>query len=505
MECSRRFSPPRHFTTLTPRSTTTSTRACIFLCFHLPHLHNPSYLTFFLYFMSILLRALCAVKEKKPSFRGINKQSSSDSLLNQCSTNSSNSLATTPNSSFSSQPPAAVIPSYSAEIPALNSASPYNQLSSVTCNRLLRTLDEFDEEVMHFDPYHGGKAPVLAQHDMHLLALVYNHMLHQYDRPRYTERDNDGRAGSSATVPAAGSHVPNYFANVQDQSIHRRKVLSMAGLRNLVIVGSDVFDELREHLFSSDPSCYMDAKFGGSGSEGVHKMRFYTGNMVDLDTTVLRANDRITLNTVNEMNKKVGGTVYADCKEFGNSKQATHIAKAAAGELLKRFCTELDLTKSEGRKRRADICDVPSTIPIARSNSDRGKHPIWRYCNAGQDSFHVNVPCVEDIVGALLRAPFKAAQIYLRIWINNEGEERDAHLDRFFSDCIADACFNQKWKAVEEFARAEGVKGSIVSLLQELQQTHQQQFMDIMDDDDENYTKEKDLMLRLVAGKYGKK
>eukprot|EP01061_Rhynchopus_euleeides_P021093 TRINITY_DN34303_c0_g1_i1.p1 TRINITY_DN34303_c0_g1~~TRINITY_DN34303_c0_g1_i1.p1 ORF type:complete len:470 (+),score=201.81 TRINITY_DN34303_c0_g1_i1:254-1663(+) len=444
--------------------------------------------------MSILLRALCAVKEKK-GFRNAKaaKDSPADGSLRRCNSSSSwASSAGVTNSSFGEDG------KWSTEIFPVGEEGGPGPLDPATCKRLHRTLDEFDEEIRHYNPFHGGRAPVLAQHDVHLLTLVYNHMMYCYDSPKWCERDNGGRSGSSATIPGAGTHVPNYFANVHDQTIHRRKVLSMAGLRNLVVYGAEVYDELRDHLFSSDPSAY-------GSHEGVHKMRHFTGNMVDLDTTVLRANDRTTLATVNQMNEKCDETVFTSCKEFGNSKQAAAIAKVAASELLMRFCNEFRLTKSQARKRKCEASDLPSSIPIARSNSDRGKHPIWRYCNAGQDSFHVNVPHVDDVVGALLRAPFRAAQIYLRIFLDIEaGEAREEALEHFFSDCIADACFNQKWKAIEDYANREQQKGGIVSILQEIQKEHQQQFMEIMDDDDDDYTKEKDLMWSLVSGRSGR-
>ena len=61
--------------------------------------------------------------------------------------------------------------------------------------------------------------------------------------------------------------VPSYFANVQDQSIYFRKVVSMQGLRNLILFGREIFVELKGQLFSSDPTRY-------SPNCGLHKMKY---------------------------------------------------------------------------------------------------------------------------------------------------------------------------------------------------------------------------------------
>ena len=436
--------------------------------------------------MSFIMRALCAVRENKVKI--VIKRSSSDKnrALQRCASTASSGSGSSGGGSQTGH--------WSAEVPEQIGEGD-GPFGLEACKALLTRLEDLDSRTSAFDPRkEAARTPTPSSQDMYLVCLLYNHMLHTYDLPRYCDVDNHGQRGTGSTLPPAGCRVPNYFANVRDQSIHRRKVLSLAGLRNLVVFGSEIFDELRKHLFASDPAAY-------SSNEGVHKMRHYTGNAVDLDTTVLRANDKASLDAVNLMNTKAGGRTYSCSKEFGNSDQAAVIAHVAAEILLNRFARDFKLSKGAAKKRKVDPNDIPSTIPTARSNSDRGKFPLWRYANAGQDSFHANVPHVDDVVGALLRAPLRAAKIYLTIFLENSGEALQAHLDRFFTDCIADACFNQKWKAIEEFGQQMAREKTIVYTLQSMQQRHQSEFLEVMDLDDDDYTQEKKLMWQHVRGR----
>ncbi|KAJ9461641.1 hypothetical protein DIPPA_15421 [Diplonema papillatum] len=243
-------------------------------------------------------------------------------------------------------------------------------------------------------------------------------------------------------------------------------------------------------------------------------MRYYTGNAVDLDTTVLRTNDLATLAAVNAMNQKAressgkrgkAPAVYENSKQFAASAQAGEIARHAASDLLARFAADFGLTKADVLRRAVDHTNLKH-IPVARSNADRGKHPLWRYRNAGQDSFHANVPHLDDVIGALLKAPLHAARVYIRIHVlfGSDPEELDRRLDAFYTDCIADACFNQKWRAVEDFERSMSHEGRIVGVLERLQKENQRDFFRIMDDDDDECTREREHMWALACGRSGR-
>eukprot|EP01059_Diplonema_ambulator_P010279 TRINITY_DN2028_c2_g1_i1.p1 TRINITY_DN2028_c2_g1~~TRINITY_DN2028_c2_g1_i1.p1 ORF type:complete len:449 (+),score=70.13 TRINITY_DN2028_c2_g1_i1:218-1564(+) len=423
--------------------------------------------------MSIFRRAICAVKEKKTPLKKQQQQPRSPLTLEE---------ERAAGGVYSAN-------EWSGEVPVIGDG----ELGYEACYRLLKVLDHYDAGVGKVP---GSDVMPLRHADMHLVVLLYNHMLSIYDSQYWCDRDNEGKKGTGSSL-LPGQPVPNYYANIQDQTIHRRKVLSLAGLRNLVIYGVEIYHELHKKMFSGDPTLYKQ-------DQGVHKMRNYTGNTVDLDTTVLRANDNATLKVVNVMNERASLPQYATPKEFGNSEQAAEIARVASRELLLRFAKDHGLSKADVKKRKVDPAEITKNIPVARSNSDRGKYPLWRYVNVGQDSFHCNVPCLEDVVGALLRAPIRAAKIYLRMLLTHKGEALKERITHFFGECIVDACFNQKWRAIEEYEKAVNREDSIVTILQTLQKEHQGKLLKVMDCDDSNYTLEKSVMWNLARGRCGR-
>lgn len=279
-----------------------------------------------------------------------------------------------------------------------------------------------------------------------------------------------------------GQQVPQYFANLNTGlSIWRRKMLSVAGLANLVIYGPEIFDELRAKAFSGCPADYGGEARGCETrtSIGMHKMKYYTGNSVDLDTVVLRCTDRTTLQAVNAQNMHQGLPLHASTDAFGASSQAREIAISAAGPLIDSFCADFGLQDVARSRRRLvfDAANLQQQVPLARTNKDRGMWPVWQYTNDGVNSFHVNVPSMPDVYGALIRAPWQLAKAWCTIHSEFEpGQEREKWVAEFFEDAVADSCFNGKWKAIEEFNARLSKLGSISDRLQKLQQRHQVDF-----------------------------
>jgi hypothetical protein len=306
-----------------------------------------------------------------------------------------------------------------------------------------------------------------------------------------------------------GQQVPQYFANLNTgESIWCRKMLSIAGLANLIIYGPEIFDELREKHFSG---CLADygAEIRGhetAQSKGMHKMKFYTGNSVDLDTIVLRCSDRSVLQAINAQSQHQGLPLHSSPEAFGVSSQARHIAISTAGSLIESFCAEFRLHGKERSRRRLafNATDMQQPVPQARSNKDRGKWPLWQYINDGVNSFHVNVPNMPDIYGALIKAPWHLAKAWCTIHSEFEpGPEREKWIADFFEDAVADSCFNGKWKAIEEFNARLSKLGSITDRLQKLQQRHQVSFTAIYNlthvDEVEKDRQEADLLYRLCC------
>eukprot|EP01062_Namystynia_karyoxenos_P069523 TRINITY_DN65002_c0_g1_i1.p1 TRINITY_DN65002_c0_g1~~TRINITY_DN65002_c0_g1_i1.p1 ORF type:complete len:631 (+),score=233.98 TRINITY_DN65002_c0_g1_i1:264-1895(+) len=369
---------------------------------------------------------------------------------------------------------------------------------TVDLERLLGALDEYDSQlnkVIDEDTERlTGKIPALGSADQELAVLAYDHMMTRFEEEKY--RGRYSWEGPQEPLHF-GDPVPSYFANVQDSSIHRRKVLSMAGLRNLIRYGPELYHELERNLFRGGQHNY-------SGQTGLTKMRHFTGNVVDLDTTVLRASDRVTLDAINMMNKKQGERIWKNSREFSSSPQAESIAVTAATELCERFAQAFKLSEKQQKDRKIHPSQITSPLPRAGNHQDRGKWPLWHYVNAGQDSFHANVPTMSDVNGALLRAPFHCVRYYCLLHLLYDGAELEARMDAFFEDCVADTCFNQKWKSIEEFGARLAHEGTVVDVLQRVQQEHQHEFSKILDEDDEQGTREKQRMWELVQGKAGK-
>ena len=166
-----------------------------------------------------------------------------------------------------------------------------------------------------------------------------------------------------------GAKVPNYYANVVSETIYRRKVLSLLGLRNLVRNGARIFSDMQRTLFAGDTSLYKNG-------EGLMLMRHLTGNTVDLDEVVLRC-DKDTLKHINTSNRNEGKAVFSSLAEFARSSQAQRIALSSARNVLGLFSTKLGLTSDQRKRRKVFLADGDYSIPRAAGCNDRGKHAAW--------------------------------------------------------------------------------------------------------------------------------
>lgn len=177
---------------------------------------------------------------------------------------------------------------------------------------------------------------------------------------------------------------------------------------------------------------------------------------------------------------------HASVTAFGDSEQARLMAATQAEELINQFCIDLKLSGEARTRRRLDFnkeTAVAQAVPRAYTNRDRGKWPLWHYINESVNSFHANVPNMQDVYGAILRSPWRLAHIWCTIFSEYpEGAERDKWIDAFLEDAVADSCFNQKWKSIEEFSEQLGKVGTVVHRLQQLQKQHQAEFAEIFDD-----------------------
>jgi len=260
--------------------------------------------------------------------------------------------------------------------------------------------------------------------------------------------DDDGDDASDLHGHTVGSPVPAYNANAKSESVYRRKYLSLLGLRNLAVQGPQIFSQLHYRLFSGNPGDY-------GSHDGPNRMRYVTGNVVDLDTVVLDCNRQL---------KEFGTSTNPNT--FFASAEARNIAVAGAGPLIEVFIDQLKISKDVASKR--NLTPLPTnggSIPIASNNTDRGKWPLWGYANVGVLTYHANVPHLPDVVGALLKAPFHLAKAFVLLLTRNNMLENgtvrtdNASIDtfitamrEFFDEAVNDSCFNAKWKQIEAYS-----------------------------------------------------
>lgn len=342
--------------------------------------------------------------------------------------------------------------------------------------------------------------PSIAKDETDAVVASYDYMMAKFMEPRLKRRYGYNTNDHRQRPLKFGDPVPSYFANVVDQSIHRRKILSMAGLRNLVLYGPIVYSQLAEQAFSGDPSVYQ-------GDVGLNLMRSMTGNVVDLDTTVLRCTDKATVNAINMSNKHKKLPVFASMEAFATSAQAQEIAVNCSLSLLEDFGAMMQLKGDAAlRQRRIHKDQIQTPVLMAQSNTDRGKCPVWHYVNAGQNSFHANVPTMEDVNGALLKAPVQCALHWMLLHTLYDGEALEARIDAFFEDCVVDSCFNMKWKSIELFGMAMRHEGTIVDVLQRAQMQHQQLFVSAVEyaTEEEACAADAAIMWGVVKGRVGR-
>jgi hypothetical protein len=324
------------------------------------------------------------------------------------------------------------------------------------------------------------------------VLLVYEYIFAELAKPALSRKFGGSERSAMLLEMGEGGDVPNYFANVSGESVYHRKVLSVLGLRNLVRAGCDIFNELKATLFSGDPSHY-------SGRSGLGKMRALTGNTVDLDTMV--ANCEHQLKLFNAVRQKATPPLppFRSAEELAKSADCQAYVRSVAEPLLDEFVDRMKLSPREAEQRRVLKTSLTGSIPVSSGNSDRGRSPIWLYAGAGVLTYHVNVPNMLDVFGALLKAPYHAARAFLLLYEKNHGTAKWSEaVEEYFDECISDSCFNGKWKSIEMYLDKIERIGSINEVLDQLQREFQSVFTPAFFDADPDRVKERAEMVRLV-------
>lgn len=336
----------------------------------------------------------------------------------------------------------------------------------------LEEVRRFDECVKEIEAHEWDTTYTCSFDNVHkpVIISIMDKITNLFKCERYRGRYGFTPDDEFTLHLALGQRVPNYYANVSEQSIFQRKMLSLAGLRNLIQKGPEIFFEMQRTFFSGNIADYAD-------KTGPHKMRYYTGNTVDLDSTVLRPSEKAVFDTINMLRAGNGQRPFANPQELAHSADGLNIAKAAAKPLVDVFVDRMKLSPVQIHSRCIDL-DAMTELHVAQGNTDRGTFPLWLYENVGVLSFHVNVPTLPDIYGALLRAPYHLVKGFALLQLRCGGDEQRLceALDDFFERAVADSCFNAKWKSIEEYAAGMENVGSISNVLNDLQMKHQDVF-----------------------------
>eukprot|EP00754_Rhynchopus_humris_P022848 Rhum_TRINITY_DN14808_c0_g1::Rhum_TRINITY_DN14808_c0_g1_i5::g.119713::m.119713 len=323
----------------------------------------------------------------------------------------------------------------------------------------------------------------LSQQAHRVIESLYEEILAEIKREKWL-REKFGAANLTKDdedlfgIPV-GAQVPNYYANIVSETIYRRKVLSLLGLRNLVRSGARIFSDMQQTLFAGDTSLYKNG-------EGLMLMRHLTGNTVDLDEVVLRC-DKDTLKHINASNRKDGEPVFNSVDDFAQSSQAQKIALSSARNVLDLFSTKLGLTTDQRKSRKVFLADGDFHFPRAAGHSDRGKYAAWMYTIGPTTSFHANAPNLPDVIGSLLLAPWHAIKAYCLLCTRFHGDELRQKKSEFYEDCIDDSCFNGKWKSIERFLQNMADESTLRHLIGKCEQDNQNRLMAAADLSDDDY------------------
>ncbi len=225
-----------------------------------------------------------------------------------------------------------------------------------------------------------------------------------------------------------GEQVPEYFANVQGfQSTEERKYLSLVGIRNLFKHGPRIIDDFRKQQFLGGEHHY-------NYNEGLKAFKYYTGNVVDLDTEIDAINDTEALKQAEQMIINFG-------KICGLKKSGR--GELTADEVARQFPNrKLDLPKSS-----------MDYIHTSMDHLDRSNHGIWKReaPKTMKTYYYVNVPNPDIVLLATLRMPLLLAELAYRSKEQNHGKLPKEFFDEFFDKGLSDMCFNDKARTFMNF------------------------------------------------------
>ncbi|MFI0434588.1 MAG: hypothetical protein ACH350_02515 [Parachlamydiaceae bacterium] len=222
-----------------------------------------------------------------------------------------------------------------------------------------------------------------------------------------------------------GSEVPAYYANDSTGNTpDQRKYLSLAGIRNLLMVGPSIIDDFRDTQYLGGEHHYQEKK-------GLKAFKFYTGNTVDLDTKIEAKNDREALQIAETMVVKFG-------EKCGVRPLLNKLTASAVSQALP--------------KRKLHL--PPSHEPIHNaggSHTDRSNHGIWKRTFRNETEYYVNIPNHDIVLLATLRLPYMLAELAYMTKHYKNGSLLNEFYTQLFNKGISDKCFNDKARTFLDF------------------------------------------------------
>ena len=221
-----------------------------------------------------------------------------------------------------------------------------------------------------------------------------------------------------------GDEVPAYFANVENgMTNNQKKYLSLCGIRNMIRQGPRIIDDLREQQFIGGQHHYAEG-------EGLNAMKYYTGNLVDLDIPLESRND---FDAVAEAALFI--QVFGDACGIDTSRDDPITA-------ARKISRELPTRK----------LDLPEygVVPSSRNNTDRSNHGVWKRDFNYSSHYFVNTPDMDTVIMSTLQLPYLLAEMIENDKAKNNGELSEGFLEELF-DHISKKCFNDKLKTLKTF------------------------------------------------------
>lgn len=254
----------------------------------------------------------------------------------------------------------------------------------------------------------------IAPHQPQVIAIM-NELMHEFEK-RYPQ----------PYFLEYGDHVPRYFANVANKSPQERKYLSLAGIRNLILIGPRIIDDFRDLKFLGGEHHY-------GFNKGAQALRYYTGTVVDLDTQIEANDDQEAIAIAKPLIVNFGKTWGLQGKN-GQELIAEEVA-------------------SQMPYRKLNLPQHGFPIHYSQSHEDRSNYGIWTRGDHQLSKliYFVNVPNLDFVLGATLRFPYIVAELAWKAKAAHNGILPEAFLDEFFDKGLSDKCFNEKLRAFTEF------------------------------------------------------